>query len=123
MIKHFCDLCGNPAVDAWPRLRVAFPNMEWRGTKSDPGSISNVDGTWTPYVEARVVFDAHDMPRSMRSHNPDICAPCIVELLRKMADSITQPPTGAAEQREGVCYRCGEGNPCACETTTEGKVW
>lgn len=87
MTKNFCDLCGEPAAANWPTLRVSFPEMKWSGSKTS--AVSVVDGTWTPYVESRIVFDAHDMPRSVSAHNPDLCKQCIADLLRKMADSLT----------------------------------
>ena len=92
MTKKFCDLCGDPAAEHLPTLRVTFPEMQWRGTKHDPGSLACVDGNWTPYVEGRMVFDAYDMPRSTRSHVPDLCCNCMASLLLKMSNSLAQPP-------------------------------
>lgn len=89
MKKNFCDLCGEPALDSWPSMKVHFPNMQWRGNKTTPGSISATEGTWTPYVEARVLFDAHDMPRNTYAHDPDLCGKCIVKLLIQVANKIS----------------------------------
>lgn len=70
-----------------------MPEKEWFGTKFNAGSISCVDGRWTPYAEARIIFELHDMPNSTKNFNPDLCNNCIAGLLRQMADSITQPST------------------------------
>lgn len=97
MTKHFCDLCGESAVEHWPSLKAKLPDKEWFGTKFSSGSISCVDGRWTPQVEARMIFELHDMPNSTKNYNPDLCFNCIAGLLRQMADSITQP---AAQSRQ-----------------------
>lgn len=91
MTKTFCDLCESPAED-WPTMRVDFPEKSWRGNKEFAGSISPTDGTWTPHVEARVVFELHDMPRTTRAFHPDLCPNCVAGMMRTMADSITRPP-------------------------------
>ncbi len=95
MTKRFCDLCGKPAVDFWPKLRVDFPDQTWRGTKSE--GISCVDGTWTPHVEARLSFEVHEMPdsRQIRPHNPDLCGYCVADLLMKMSIAVSKDQTGA----------------------------
>lgn len=93
MRKEFCDLCGQPACDMWPILRVTFPELKWTGIKFDPGSVANVEGTYEPRIEARLIFDSINASQRMTSpHRPDLCPNCIAGLLRQMADSITQPP-------------------------------
>ncbi len=93
MTKIFCDLCGNPALNIWPSMRVDFPEKTWRGTKSE--GISNVDGNWTPHIKARVIFEAHDMPdsRQIRSHNPDLCGGCLANLLMQMSVDLKKRQT------------------------------
>lgn len=92
MTKQFCDLCGQPALLTQPDLSVAFPDMAWAGVKSVPGSV--VDGTWTPYVRATVVFEVHNAPGGGRPVNPDLCGKCIASLLEEMADNLPgNPPT------------------------------
>lgn len=88
MTKHFCDLCGKLAEDCYPSLRVDFPDQAWIGSRSLPGSIGPTDGSWTPHIDARIVFDAHEFKNSVRPHNPDLCAACVAHLLRKMASAI-----------------------------------
>lgn len=88
MTKNFCDLCGEPAKESPPTLRVEFPNMVWRGAKFELGHISSTDGTWVPFVEARIVFEAKDMPSNHYAFHPDLCCKCIANLLHNMADSI-----------------------------------
>ncbi len=83
MIKNFCDLCGKEAMVLWPEMRVDLPDKTWRGT----GKTDDV-GIFTPHINARVVFEAYDMPRSVRLHNPDLCAVCMSELLMKMASGL-----------------------------------
>lgn len=104
MVKHFCDLCGKPAMEFWPELRVDFPEQTWRGVKSEPGSIGVVDGNWTPHITARVIFEAHDTQRSVRNHNPDICAFCVAELLTKMSAGLVAraESSNAPDQRPGA---------------------
>ena len=88
MIKHFCDLCGKPAIEQWPEMRAEFPEKAWSGSKSESGSIGCVEGRWTPYVSARIVFESHDMPQSTTNYNPDICQDCASDLLHKIANSV-----------------------------------
>lgn len=85
MTKQFCDLCGNPALNNMPEMKVAFPEKAWSGCKTTSGNISVTEGTWTPYVSARVVFESHDTPRSVTSRCYDLCGNCIAGLLKKMA--------------------------------------
>lgn len=92
MTKPFCELCGEPAEEHRPKLKVNFPDMQWRGLKTSQGSTSS-EGTWTPYVEARFVFEGHDMPRSSFAMTPDLCSKCIADLLRKAADSLKTKAT------------------------------
>ncbi len=50
-----------------------------------PGSIGVTDGTWTPFVLARMIFERHNSKNSMTGYNPDLCRDCVVDLLTKMA--------------------------------------
>lgn len=92
MTKTFCDLCGSPALVWMPSLAVAFPDLAWSGIKSEPGSIANVEGTWVPKITARIIFEQHDTPRSVRTANPDLCGNCVSMLLTKMANITGHPP-------------------------------
>jgi len=85
-------------MDNWPTMKVEFPNMAWRGCKSSSGSPSPVDGAWVPWVESRIVFDAHDMPRNIYAHHPDLCADCIASLMRQMADSVAKSSNDQAQR-------------------------
>lgn len=85
MIKYFCDLCGKPAMESAPNLRVDFLDKSWHGAKPIAGTPSVVDGWWTPSIEAQVVFQAHDFQHNKRPHCPDIRAGCAASLLLKMS--------------------------------------
>ena len=92
MTKQFCDLCEQLAMTQSPSIRVQFPEKTWHGCKSTPGVPGGCDGTWVPFVEARIVFDLHETKRSSGSFHPDICAACAEKLIRKLADSLVPIP-------------------------------
>ncbi len=69
-------------------MRVDFPDQTWRGTGSK--EYACIEGTWVPHIDARLIFQAHDMPRSTRPHNPDLCAKCMADLLMKMSVNLTK---------------------------------
>lgn len=91
MTKHFCDLCGAPAKDI-QESRVIFPNMTWVGAKSQVGQIGCVDGSWTPFISVRAVFDMHNTKQSTGPFFPDLCADCMISLLRKMIADLEPKP-------------------------------
>jgi hypothetical protein len=97
MTKNFCDLCGNPAMSFMPEMRVDFPDKIWSGSKSSPSLLSVVDGTWIPFITARVMFDQHDSPNGICHFRPDLCSGCMAKLLEKMASDLIGPPPGIVQ--------------------------
>lgn len=74
MTKTFCDLCGAPAMEAWPEFTATFPHQDYE-------------------IRPRIVFDAHQyvaigMLNIISGFHPDLCGNCLANLLRKMADMI-----------------------------------
>lgn len=96
MTKNFCDLCGEPALPFYPEMKVVFPDLAWTGVKMSPGCSGVIEGTWTPYIKAGIVFEHHDTPRSVRSAHPDLCGDCIAKLMTQMAVGVA----GSRESRE-----------------------
>ncbi len=82
MTKQFCDLCGKPA-EPWPEMRVDFPAKQ----------NNVIEGVWVPHIDARIVFEHHDMPRSTRPYNPDLCGNCMADLLMKMSVDLKKQQT------------------------------
>ena len=87
MTKNFCDLCGEPAISV-VQAKIEFPDKTWSGIKTTAGSIAGVNGTWTPYIEARLVFDLHNAERSFSSFHPDICHACAIKILDKIKENL-----------------------------------
>ena len=92
MTKQFCDLCEQPAMTSPPSIKVQFSEKTWHGIKSTVGVPGGCDGTWVPFVEARIVFDLHNTSRSASGFHPDICQACAEKLIRKLADSLVPIP-------------------------------
>lgn len=88
MTKNFCDLCGEPAISV-VQAKIEFQDKTWSGIKTVSGSISCVSGTWTPCIEARLVFDMHNSERSCSSFRPDICPACAIKILDKIKENLT----------------------------------
>lgn len=95
MTKQFCDLCEQPAIKHPPSIRVQFPEKTWRGSKSTPGAPGVCDGSWTPFMDVRIVFDMNNTRNSCGSYFPDICSNCAAKLIRQLADSLNPGDLGA----------------------------
>jgi len=84
MIRHFCDICGEPAFGEELASRRYAVALTKRGSDMPPEML----------ISVRVQFE------DGRSIHPDICARCIAEtlsdflvLLRQAVNQTTKPAT------------------------------
>lgn len=91
MIKHYCDLCGAPAVE---KVGITshtrhLPALAWFGSKMTRGGISPTNGTWTPAYTVAVSFGAENLSENNhREHVPDLCGKCMAGLLHDLIQKI-----------------------------------
>lgn len=66
-------------------------------------------------------FTADGIADTMYAHET-----CAKQFVGKEIDVLTLPeksPLRRAFVAKGVCFRCGEPDPCGCEPSTQGRVW